>query len=112
FHRAFDLPVSEGPATLAFERADLRMSLIEEEFCELLAGYYGPQVARAVARAIDLATSAAEPVKDIVEVADALGDLKYVIDGMALEAGIPLDDVVAEIHRSNMTKLGADGRPV
>ena len=43
---------------------------------------------------------------NMVEVADGLGDLVYFIYGMAAKAGIDLDPVVAEIHRSNMTKKG------
>ena len=45
-------------------------------------------------------------VNNIVEVADGLGDLVYFIYGMAAKAGIDLDPIVAEIHRSNMTKKG------
>jgi len=44
--------------------------------------------------------------------ADALADLIYVIYGMALETGIDLASVLAEVQRSNMSKLGADGMPV
>ena len=44
--------------------------------------------------------------------ADALADLVYVVYGMALETGIDLAAVLAEVQRSNMSKLGADGRPV
>ena len=40
-------------------------------------------------------------------VADALGDLAYVVYGAALHFGIDLDAVVAEVHRSNMTKTAA-----
>jgi predicted HAD superfamily Cof-like phosphohydrolase len=49
---------------------------------------------------------------NVVAAADALGDLEYVVNGMALGMGIPLPEVVAEIHRSNMTKLGEDGKPI
>ena len=49
---------------------------------------------------------------DIVEVADAIGDLLYVVYGAALTFGIPAREVFAEVHRSNMTKLGADGEPL
>jgi len=49
---------------------------------------------------------------DPVEIADALGDGIYVKYGHAIERGIPLDDVLREIHRSNMSKLGDDGKPV
>jgi predicted HAD superfamily Cof-like phosphohydrolase len=38
--------------------------------------------------------------------------MAYVIYGTACEYGIPLDAVLDEVHRSNMSKLGADGRPV
>jgi predicted HAD superfamily Cof-like phosphohydrolase len=48
----------------------------------------------------------------VVDIADALGDLVYVLYGTALTFGINLDAVVAEIHRSNMSKLGSDNRPV
>lgn len=112
FHEKFDCPVVEGPASLEFERARMRMSLIEEEFCELLEAFYGAEVALEVKDAITAATAGVHGKRDVVGVADALGDLKYVIDGFGLEAGIPLDDVVAEIHRSNMSKLGEDGKPV
>ena len=53
----------------------------------------------------------AEQVK-AAEAADALADLIYVIYGMALETGIDLASVLAEVQRSNMSKLGADGKPV
>ena len=44
---------------------------------------------------------------DVVGAADALGDLAYVVFGAALHFGIDLDTVIAEIHRSNMTKTPA-----
>lgn len=50
--------------------------------------------------------------KDIVEVADALTDILYVTYGAGLAFGIDLDACFAEVQRSNMTKLGADGKPV
>jgi predicted HAD superfamily Cof-like phosphohydrolase len=68
-----------------------RISFLQEEFDE----YVEP------ARAGDLAA-----------VADALADMVYVIHGTALAYGIPLDEVLAEVHRSNMSKLGLDGRPM
>ena len=49
---------------------------------------------------------------DLIETADALGDLKYVVEGAALVFGIPLEPVFMEIHRSNMSKLGTDGKPI
>lgn len=50
--------------------------------------------------------------RDIVDVADACGDLKYVIQGFELETGIPGPQVLLEIQRSNMSKLGEDGKPI
>ncbi len=49
---------------------------------------------------------------DIVGVADAIADLLYVVYGAALTFGIPVRAVFAEVHRSNMTKLGDDGIPL
>jgi 8-oxo-dGTP pyrophosphatase MutT (NUDIX family)/predicted HAD superfamily Cof-like phosphohydrolase len=54
--------------------------------------------------------AAAAEAGDVVEVADALADLLYVVHGTALVHGIPLDAVFAEVHRSNMTKV--DGQPI
>ena len=51
---------------------------------------------------------------DIIEIADALGDIIYFAAHQALKYGIPIDDVVSEIHRSNMSKTAGkkDGRSV
>lgn len=51
---------------------------------------------------------------DIVEIADALGDQLYVLCGTTLKHGMQniIGEVFDEIHRSNMTKLGEDGKPV
>ncbi len=42
---------------------------------------------------------------DIVEIADALTDMLYIIHGTAISYGIPIDECFAEVHRSNMSKL-------
>ena len=49
----------------------------------------------------------ADQAQDIVKLADAIGDVIYVLAGTAVVHGIPLDDVLAEIHRSNMTKVNS-----
>lgn len=49
---------------------------------------------------------------DIVEVADALTDILYVTYGAGAAFGIDLDATFAEVQRSNMSKLGADGKPI
>ena len=50
--------------------------------------------------------------KDIIEVADALTDLLYVVYGAGHAFGIDLDKCFAEVQRSNMSKLGEDGNPI
>tara|TARA_B100000686_G_C16663967_1_gene902576 strand:+ start:345 stop:713 length:369 start_codon:yes stop_codon:yes gene_type:complete len=50
--------------------------------------------------------------KDIVEVADALTDILYVCYGAGHAFGIDLDKCFAEVQRSNMSKLGVDGKPI
>ena len=50
--------------------------------------------------------------KDIVEIADALTDLLYVVYGAGHSWGIDLDKCFAEVQRSNMSKLGKDGKPI
>ena len=49
---------------------------------------------------------------DVIEAADGLGDINVVIHFNALWEGIPLSEVTNEIHRSNMSKLGPNGKPI
>lgn len=91
FHEAFGVPVLPAPQMPHEERRKLRYRLLKEEFEEYVA---------------------AENNDDLNEVADALGDMAYIIAGTALEYGIPLDRVLDEIQRSNMAKLGPDGKPI
>jgi len=51
---------------------------------------------------------------DLVEIADALGDMMYILFGTICKHGLQqqMADVFDEIHRSNMSKLGADGKPI
>jgi predicted HAD superfamily Cof-like phosphohydrolase len=51
---------------------------------------------------------------DLVEVADALGDMLYILCGTIIEHGMQykIEEVFNEIQRSNMSKLGADGNPI
>jgi len=50
--------------------------------------------------------------KDIKEVADALTDILYVTYGAGHAFGINLDKCFDEVQKSNMSKLGADGKPI
>jgi predicted HAD superfamily Cof-like phosphohydrolase len=51
---------------------------------------------------------------DLVEVADALGDMLYILCGSIIEHGLQdkIEDIFNEIQRSNMSKLGEDGQPI
>ena len=50
--------------------------------------------------------------KDLLEVADALTDILYVTYGAGHAFGINLDDCFEEVQKSNMSKLGDDGKPI
>lgn len=128
FHEAFGHPVRKTGATaspedVSTDTLNLRMGLIAEEFIELIEAAYGKLQADIIAGAwesvvtfnkggLDKDKSTDSFNRDLVEIADALGDLKYVINGMALVMGIPLEEVEKEIQKSNMSKLGADGKPI
>ncbi len=91
FMEAMGQEVNAVPTFPEEEIQRLRLDLIEEELDEL---HY----------AIDN--------KDMVEIADALGDLLYVVYGAGHAFGIDLDECFKEIHASNMSKLGPDGKPI
>jgi len=112
FHHVYGLPVQTDGASLERESLDMRMSLIAEEFAELVGAVYGQAARTEVESSYRRAVAADDGARDTIEAADALADLVYVIYGMALETGIDLAAVLAEVQRSNMSKLGADGRPI
>lgn len=91
FHETFGAPIAETPRLIHKKRATLRADLIREELDEFE----------------DAILDA-----DLVGVADALGDLAYVVYGAAVEYGIDLNEVIGEIHRSNMSKLDENGEPI
>ena len=112
FHHVYGLPVQTDGASLERESLDMRMSLVAEEFAELVGAVYGQAARAEIESSYRRAVAADDGARDTVETADALADLIYVIYGMALETGIDLASVLAEVQRSNMSKLGADGKPV
>ena len=69
----------------------LRLNLIEEELQEL---------------------QEAIKQEDLLEVADALTDILYVTYGAGHAFGIDLDNCFDEVQKSNMSKLGTDGKPI
>ena len=85
FHKTFQAPILEFPQIPSKERCDLRISLISEELNELK-------------QAIE--------DNDLVEIADALADLQYVLSGAILEFGLKdkFDELFDEVQRSNMSK--------
>lgn len=84
FHEKFGHHINSMPTSYVSEEIkELRVKLMQEELDE-------------VKEALE--------VKDIVDLADGLADLLYVVFGTALSYNIPIEDVFAEVHRSNMTK--------
>lgn len=112
FHRTYHLPIAEDGPSVDRDRVHMRMALVAEEFAELVGAVYGPTAEQTLAKAFTAAVGADDGSRDVVGAADALGDLVYVIYGMALECGIPLEGVLAQVQASNMSKLGADGKPI
>ncbi|MEN8769105.1 MAG: nucleoside triphosphate pyrophosphohydrolase family protein [Candidatus Arcticimaribacter sp.] len=94
FHNAFKIACANQPTVdLPDNIIELRFRLMEEENLEYLE---------------------AAKNKDMVEVADALGDMLYILCGTILTHGMQhkIEEVFDEIQRSNMSKLGADGEPI
>ncbi|MDR6300530.1 nucleoside triphosphate pyrophosphohydrolase family protein [Mesonia maritima] len=94
FHDAFGLGSKDEPiADLGEAKNLLRYNLMKEENEEYLE---------------------AANTNDKVEVADALGDMLYILCGTIIEHGMQykIEEVFEEIQRSNMSKLGADGKPI
>ena len=91
FMQAFGQDVETEPTWPDFSTRELRLELIREEYEEL---------------------EEALENRDLVEVADALTDLLYVVYGAGHTFGLDLDDCFDEVHASNMSKLVEDGTPI
>jgi len=94
FHTAFGAGIKNTPtADIGKDRNLLRYNLMKEENEEYL---------EAVSN------------NDLIETADALGDMLYILCGTIIEHGMQykIDEVFEEIQRSNMSKLGEDGNPI
>jgi predicted HAD superfamily Cof-like phosphohydrolase len=93
FHEVFDQKIANSPTLVPQNVGRLRHALLLEENEEYL-----------------------DAVKndDLVGIADALGDQLYIIYGTILKHGLQhkIEEVFEEIHNSNMSKLGADGKPI
>lgn len=108
FHRAMGQPVGNRAKPLPADRIPVRVELIREEFFELLEAldWRGDQDTEG--RYLFPANAKV----DMVEMADACIDLLYVVKGLLVEAGIDDEVLFDEVQRSNMSKLGADGKPI
>ena len=91
FMEAFGQKVEMEPTWPDFNTRELRLELIQEELEEL---------------------SDAVADRDMIQIADALTDLLYVVYGAGHAFGLDLDECFEEVHRSNMSKLGENGRPI
>lgn len=93
FHETYGLPVEPQQTTGNQQTKDLRINLLQEELDELKEALEND---------------------DMVETLDALIDLQYVLDGAFLSFGLQdvKNDAFEEVHRSNMSKLGEDGKPI
>ena len=85
FHRTFNAPILNTPQIPSEQRCELRVNLLQEELNEL---------------------SQAIKDKDLVEIADALCDIQYVLSGAVLEFGLgdKFVELFNEVQRSNMSK--------
>lgn len=107
FHEAFGAPVAWSPDIPSFERRKLRVKLLLEEVLEFAAAS-----AVEISCAPEVCQDELSEGLNLVEAADALADIRYVTDGAALEWGIPLEKCLREVHRSNMSKLDENGKPI
>ena len=91
-YNAFNIKHKDKPTMLNFERGKLRFNLMKEENEEYIEAIM---------------------TNDLIGVADALGDKLYILCGTIIEHGMQhvIEEVVNEIHRSNMSKL-EEGKPV
>jgi predicted HAD superfamily Cof-like phosphohydrolase len=121
FHDAYGVPMRDMPTSDVPELERLlRARLVLEEALEFVEAMgctvYVPDFMGGMAQVVPSSDMLVQidPTRDMdLELAaDALADTAYVVEGSAVQLGIDLDPVFAEVHRSNMSKLGADGKPI
>ena len=94
FHESFGLGIEHTPkADLLKNISELRFNLMKEENEEYLQAVQD---------------------EDLIEIGDALGDMLYILCGTIIAHGFQdkIESIFDEIQRSNMSKLGADGKPI
>lgn len=125
FHEVSSHPVHEDVNVKDEELNSLRLALLREEWQELKAALIKAEGAERMVvlenlKKLGVADATVDETRRQIaekaeaEVLDALCDLQYVLDGTFLALGFHKvkDAAMTEIHRSNMSKLGEDGRPV
>ena len=94
FHKKFNIDYLNAPkANIPLETKELRFKLMEEENLEYLK---------------------ATKENNLVEIADALGDMLYILCGTIISHGLQdkIEEIFQEIQNSNMSKLGKNGKPI
>ncbi len=119
FMRVFQQAYSDTPTdTVGPSIIKLRLKLALEELEELFFATMNRQSQKLVNIHFKQINSFIEALDDssfsinLIDIADALTDIEYINNGTAAVFGIPLDATFREVHRSNMSKLDADGKPV
>lgn len=122
FHERFGFHVEDMPMLAPWEIRKERARLIVEEAAEAAAELLAtnddtlwPDQLAAARALVDIFTDRCDPPQRrpmLDRIANELGDLAYVTAGGAVNNGVPLTAVAAEIHRANMAKLGPDGKPI
>lgn len=119
FHAAFEVPVNVVPA-LSDDLSECKISTIQKlsEVVLAIDNYKKAETSGTTALRIKLLLEEvaeyieAEVAGDLVEVADALTDIHYIAAGTEDIYGLPGAELFEHIHENNMSKLGADGKPI
>lgn len=121
FREAMGLPVryAAGPSIPDDpELVRLAVRLVVEEFCETLDAVVQQHPAQPkhqlgdIRRRLDEFVTMGTVRVDMVQAADGMADLDYVVEGLRCILGIDGQAVVGEVHAANMRKLGPDGKPL
>ena len=91
FREAFGLPINDSPTLLGEEEMNLHRDLIIEEYLEMVTAW---------------------EEGDLTEVFDGIIDMMYVLGGLAVHMGLPIEEGWREVHSSNMSKLDENGEAI
>jgi len=110
FHVAMGQPVRTVPSLIAEERVRLRAALIVEETFEVLEALFVSGLSTMKFTVMHAVQTLPIHVS-MVDLADGLADLDYVVEGARVEFGIDGAPIAAEVHRANMAKVGGPIAP-